>query len=292
MTAVDEVFILDRLTVVSLLGIRFRDSATGSVIDDGLSVVAYPADRPESRVKAFTNHKGVFVFRNLPGMRRTENSSGKADFWAAPPDRRRFVIEVRDRQWRFLPALLNVDAPVRGLYRWEHGVRSSPPPPESPVFLYSAPSRRTLPSMAVVRAELLDAERNRPAAWVKVEAVVDGILRGVGVSDDDGKLLLMFPYPEPRNGDVSSPVLSPPSRTPATLFDRTWSVQLAAYYDPTVSEQKIPELESVFEQKPAALWSASSPYLPLGPQILKYGSELLVASRPRPELWITQLSSP
>jgi hypothetical protein len=288
----DDLVTLELFTVVAPFGIRFRDAVTNAVIDDGLSVVVYPPDNPTRRVAGFANRKGVFTVRDLPWLREAESSAGDAAFWAQPPKQRPFVVEVTDTRGRFLPALLNVNLPIEGLYRWEPEPPSSPPAAESPVHLYSAPSRTVIPAMAVVRAELWDPIAKEPAAWAMVEASIDGNVQGRGISDEKGRLLLMFPFPEPKDALVSPPASSPPSGGPTRLVDRTWSVELQAFYAPEASVPEIPDLKKVFEQTQAALWSTLSPTAPLGVQTLRYGSELLLASESQSELWITPLSSP
>lgn len=146
--------------------------------------------------------------------------------------------------------------------------------------------------MAVVRAELWDPTLNRPAAWALVEALIDGDVQGRGISDEEGRLLLMFPYPEPKDTSPSPPAGSPPGGGPTRLVDRTWPLQLQAFYTPGATVPKIPDLNKVFEQTPATLWRTLSPNAPLGPQTLKYGSELILATQSKSELWITTLSSP
>jgi hypothetical protein len=281
----EEILILERLTIVAPLGFRFRDAVTGAIIDDGLSVVAYSAENPLRRVEAFTNRKGVFAFRGLPGMRDVEYPAEDSNPLDSLSGKWNYVVEVADKQGRFIPFRLNVKAPVKGLYRW--GAVQSPPPVESPVLLYSAPARPVLPAMAVVRAELWDPVLDRPAAWALVDAVIDGAVKGRGISDAHGRLLLMFPYPEPKDGPAS-----PPAASPTRLVDRKWPLQLQSFYSPDSPVPAIPDLNKVFEQTEATLWQTLSPGTPLGPLTLKYGSELVLASQSKSELLITPLSSP
>jgi hypothetical protein len=288
----DDTQTLERLTFVTPLGLRFRDAVTGAVIDEGLSVTAYPPGNPKRRVAAFTNRKGVYVFQGLPGLREAENSTGDAEFWSEPPKTRPFIVEVRDELHRFVPFTLKADAPIKGLYRWSPEDSASPPARESPVLLYSSASRPVLPSMAVVRAELWDPTLKRAAAWALVDALIDGEVQGRGIADEKGRLLLMFPYPEYQDQAGSPPVSSPPSGGPTRLADRSWLLELRAHYSPTTPVPDIPDLESVFEQEEATLWSSLSPNAQLDVQTLSFGSELVLASRPRSELWITPLSSP
>lgn len=286
----DDIRVLERLTVTAPLGFRFRDSVTGAIIDDGITATAYPVENPARRVDAIMNRKGVYVFYGLPGMHEVEYPSEDSDPLDDMAGRWTFIVEVVDNQNRFLPANINVKAPVKGLYNF--GAASSPPPSESSVLLYSAPSRPVLTTMAIVRAELRDPILKKPASWTLIEAVIDGTIRGRGISDALGRLLLMFPYPELKDVQTLSPVASPPRASPTRLIDQKWSLQLRAFYSPATPVQAIPDLTRIFEQTQAALWFTLSPNTPLGPQTLKYGSELIIASQSNSELWITQTSSP
>ena len=71
--------VLDRLTIVAPLGVRFQDAITGEVIADGLTVSAYPLKQPNARRSLFPNRRGVFVLRHAPGLRDVENGAGDAD---------------------------------------------------------------------------------------------------------------------------------------------------------------------------------------------------------------------
>ena len=95
--------VLDRLTIVSPLGVRFKDATTGEVIPNGLTVSAYPLTRPNARQSLFPNRRGVYVLRHAPGLRDVENGAGDADYWNNLPPKKDFVIEVRDDQSRFVP---------------------------------------------------------------------------------------------------------------------------------------------------------------------------------------------
>jgi hypothetical protein len=287
-----EIEILDRLSIVAPLGIRFRDAVTNAVIDDGLSVVAYPSDNPLRRIGARTNRKGVYFFRDLPGLREVENASGDAEFWASLTGERPFVIEVIDDRGRYQPFLLNIDLPVKGLYRWDAEPSGSPPAPEAPVPLFPTSSRQAPAGTAVVRAALWDPVADQPAAWALVDAVVDGIVRARGIADANGQLALMFPYPEPKDPSSASPVSSPLTSDRMALVDQTWSLKLQGFYSPVRPVPKIPDLGEVIRQTPGSLWSALSPPAELSEQTLEFGRELIVKSNSESILWITSESSP
>src|SRR5207237_6351263 len=53
---------LEQPVRVCPLGVRFWDTVTRSVVDDGLKVEVYPRAQPHRRVRAGTNRSGVFAF--------------------------------------------------------------------------------------------------------------------------------------------------------------------------------------------------------------------------------------
>jgi len=172
----DPVRILERLTLVTPLGVQFWDEVSGSIIADGLSVTTYPASNPARRVPGFPNRSGTYVMQNLPGLRDFENGAGDAEFWdnLDPLSRLPFVIEVVDYTRRFQPFLFSADLPVRGLFTLEC-VSGSPPDKARPVVpLYSAPSRAVPGGMAVLRSSLWNPLVDAPAAWAMLEGRING----------------------------------------------------------------------------------------------------------------------
>src|SRR5687767_11723341 len=108
---------LERVTVLTPLGIRFWDAARDVQVDDGLEITARPEGRPESTpVRAFKTASGAFAFQGLPGLEAFEHppeSAGEPE-WPDPADAERFVIRVHDRLGRFLPVTFTAPAPHRG----------------------------------------------------------------------------------------------------------------------------------------------------------------------------------
>ncbi len=290
------------LTIISPLGIRFRDSLTGSFVDDGLSVTAYPEGDPLNETIGFPNRKGVFVFRDLPGLpeivRQTpapdpsEHPTADEAFWAENADSRRMVVEVEDLRKRFHPFSLMVTVPCKGLFRWAFDAVDSPPSLETWVPLLSTASRVAPAGTAVIRAELLDAVTGSPAAWVLVEAIIGGSVKSRGLSGTDGQLVLMLPYPEPKNASILSPMDSPLSSDRTPLLSEGWEVSFSAYYSPLDPTATICSLDEVASQSRAMLLTGLSPPTELGAMILNFGKELILKSESGSNLWITTLSTP
>jgi hypothetical protein len=203
--------LLERVSRLAPLGLRFRDAASGLHIGDGLAVTAYPVGNPSRRVAAATNRSGVYAFHHLPGLRDVEASDGDAAFWASPPAGQRFVVEVADPAGRFVAVRFEAEAPTRGLFELACLPVDSPPgsPPTAPpsgVPLFSSAGRAVPPGMTALRAELWDPLAERPAAWAVLEAAVEGLPPARGLADERGQLALILPYPEP----LAAPLASPP----------------------------------------------------------------------------------
>jgi hypothetical protein len=298
----NSVHVLERLSALAPLGIRFWDAVSHALIaDDGLRVTAYPLSNPLRRVQGFPNRCGTYVLQNLPGMRDIEQGAGDEEFWANLPPKRPFVVEVVDADLRFQPFLLTVDLPVRGLLTLEC-VLGSPPDAGLPAIpLYSAPARSVPGAMAVLRTTLAvsqaplhpqDPPIAIPAAWVMLEVHVAGHPPVRGFADAEGRVALIFPYPEPLDfaDDPESPVslaAGPP------LTGQTWIVQLRAMYTPLNPVPAVPDLCTILTQASARLWQDSAQTQQLTEVQLKFGQELVVRSydtatgKPLANLFIT-----
>ncbi len=293
---------LELLTIISPLGIRFRDSLTGTFVDDGLSVIAYPESDPLSRTIAFANRKGVFVFRDLPGLQEvvrqtpapdsSEHPTADESFWTKNTEVRRMVVEVQDERKRYHPFEVSIDVPNKGFFRWAFDTEVSPLSADAWVPLFSTPSRIAPAGMAVIRAELLDSVTGKPAAWALVEAIMGGSVKCRGLSGTDGQLVLMLPYPEPKNASILSPVESPLSGERTPLLSEGWEVSFGAYYSPLSPMPTIRDLDEVASQSRAMLLTELSPPTELGARTLNFGKELILKPDSGSNLWITPLSTP
>ncbi len=260
---VTTVQVMETLTLVCPLGLRFWDEVDRAPVSDGLSIVIWPTSQPDLRIPAVLNRTDVFTFHDLPGMRGIENGAGDDAFWAANPPRFDFVVQVQDAANRFLPFQLQVRLPVRGL--------------SDGLPLFSSPARVLASPMGVIRAQLFDPIHRLPAAWALVEARVDGIVVGRGLADAHGGLLLPLPYPEARN---SGPAFgSPLGPGGVKLTDQAWLVHLAFFYAPQQPPPAVPDLNQVLNQPPATAWVDEMLSAPLTTATLRFGQELVLRSR-------------
>ncbi len=274
---ISPVNIIETVVLPAALGVRFADAVTRKSIGEGLIVEAYSTFNPDSRELAFVTPSNVYVLNKLAQARALPGS---------PPDLR-YYIEVRDEAGRFLPFRFAVEPPVSGLLRLQDHLSASPPFARTEVPLFSSPARSAPAAMAVIRASLVDRSGNltaeQPAAWAMLEAHLDGRPLARGLADEQGRVVLIFAYPEMTAFDGISPpamgVGSPPARGPA-LKDQQWTIELRAYYAPLAPAPPLPDLDAVLLQPPAALW-AEFEQAALTEVTLRYGQELIVRSRER-----------
>jgi hypothetical protein len=302
-TAVTPVTVLERLSIVCPLGVRFRDEATGSFVTDSLSVVVYPELEPERRTAGVPNSGSVFVFRNLPGMRQVELGEGDSDYWTKPQPQFAFVLEVQDRSGRYLPFKLPVLLPQRRIL--SIGLTSPLSSPLSPLSsplamqngqeegwlpLFSSAARSAVDGMGVLRAELHEADTGRPAAWALVEVKAGGQRPVTGMADSEGRVMLPLFYPKPVI------TLGSPGSTNTPLTQQTWAVDFTVRYRRREPVPQIPDLVDVLTQPAATAWEQLSPLTAWSKATLQFGRELRLAtsagSERTPTLLITPAGSP
>jgi hypothetical protein len=274
--------VLDRITIVTPLGLRFQDAMTGEAVRDGLVVSAYPTNRPNARRSLITNRRGVYVLQNASALRDLQNGAGDAAYWDNLPATKDFVVEVTDQQARFIPFQFVVGLPVQ----WNKPASS--PPSIKDVALYSAPTRTVPAGMATVRADLWDptaGANGGSAASAVLEFYDDGAMVARGVADQQGRIAVLFPYPAPRSFPVTSPPGSPPVNRPA-LTDQTWTFQARALYASAIqspleplSEISLPDLQSVLTQPEATLWADEARTEELQEVAVQFGCEKVLRSK-------------
>jgi hypothetical protein len=269
---------LERVARVAPFGVQFRDRLSDSPVRQGLQVALHPRERPERRVLAQPNASGVYVVHEAPGLRRATFGRGDGAYWAAPPQSREYRCEVTDLEARFLPVSFDLRLPFRGLL-----TPACDSPPGHGVTLFSAPTRRVPATLAVVRAELVDAVSGAPAAWALVSADHGGAELGQGVADREGRLLLAFPYPEPARRPRTSPPQSPPETDGGLMV---WDVRLRARYDARLAAQAVPDYCALRAQPEARLLEERSPPLELELTRLVLGRESVYPAPGRPRLFV------
>jgi hypothetical protein len=250
-----ELVALERVARNASLGVRFWDVATDTFAIDNLRVEVFHRANPRVRAIAKPNPSGIYVAHNLPGLRDFEfkNVELPQELW--PATTRPFRIEVSDPEGRYLPIAFDADLPARGPYTWLAPWLSPPQPvsfpnaPGSPpqlmmerVPLFSMPSRPPPEPLAVLRAQMLEQGGTRELAWGMLGVTIDGIARGIGLADDHGRVMVLFPYPEPPRISLTSPIVA--------HNDFTWEVELTAFgalTSPSVPPTPFADLAQIFE---------------------------------------------
>lgn len=269
--------IIERVTRVAAIGIRFVDPVAGRFISE-LEVAAVPAVAPNTPPRPLLpNRSAVYVLHHdvTPGT---------------------YVLTVGDPLGRFLPVALQVDVPTHGLYIFTPG--SPPEVPLAGVPLFSTPHRPALEGMAVVRADMFDPIASQPAANAILEVRRFGQLLGRGMADYRGQVAVILPYPPPTGSLVASPParLSPPQTS--ALFDQTWGVEIDVAYAPwltTLTASGAVDLDGAFAQlhRPlASVWADPSQTRRLSTTTLRFGQDLILRSSTTPRLLVTPAGSP
>jgi hypothetical protein len=288
MTAVasSELRVSEQVVRRTPLGLRVWDTAAATHSIDGLQIDVSQRSRPTRSTRAFVNASGIYCVQDLPGLATFErDAADDPAAWDIPA--REYRIVVRDPAGRFLPLAFDASLPMRGLL--DPWLTASPlsaplPPLESPLSpvaaplpalpLFSSPSRPVPGALAVLRAELREHPSGRPAAWCLLELAIGGVVRGLGLADRKGRVMVLFPYPPSPRPTLTSPI-SPLASPPSPRNDFRWTLSLTAYYrgqqaDTTVPE--VPDLADLTAQldSPRQLLESLSPPLPLGELPLEY----------------------
>jgi hypothetical protein len=114
------------------------------------------------------------------------------------------------------------------------------------------------------------------------------------MADRDGRVAVIFPYPEPPSEAFASPPGSPPHGAGLSMFSQAWDVELRAYYAASRSAPVVPDLCDALVQPEAPLWADAARTRPLGTQVLQFGRELIVrsAGEANGRLLVTPIGSP
>jgi hypothetical protein len=283
-----EMEVSEHVTRVTPLGFRFWDAVSRCTVTDGLEVTAFQQENPQRRTRAITNRAGVYLLQDMPGLHDAEAGRGDEAYWDNPPMKKTFVVEVKDNSRRFQNFSFKADPPSRGFFILPCLQSDSPPKLEGFIPLYSAPTRVVPAARAVIRAQLLDVSSGKPAAWAVLEARINDKPAAEGFADKEGRVALIFPYPEPSQPSM----VSPPSGNRRPLTEQSWPVQVHALYSASIPENETPDLCDVFAQPAAVLMSSLSPPVALMESKLEFGKELVLKSDLESRLFIRPGGSP
>jgi hypothetical protein len=290
---VTSVQVLEWVSRVTPLGVRFRDAVTRRTVEDDLVAIVYPASERELSRTGVINRAGIFVFRDIFGLHafetaegdNTRDFAGSDAFWnpLSPPSRYDYTLEVRDPARRFLPFTLPVKLPQRSLLGITfHSPLSSPllgqtGGPGAFVPVFSAPTRTAPEGMIALRAEIVDTGTSPggpiAAAYAVIEARAGDEPIVTGVADERGRILLPLPYPKPVITLGSMPTTNVP------LQDQTWTVDFTVRYRRRATVPPLMELYDVLSQPAVTAWQTTALTTPWTQTTLAFGRELLLATQ-------------
>lgn len=236
------------------LGIRFRDTAGGAVVADGLRVRARRSGTEAPVALASVNRSGVHVFTSLPGLRWLEHADAPVAGAASPPATLSYVIDADDTQGRFVHVAFRVDAPHAGTF---------PPPPPGPpgdtqpgFFLFPGINRSASSAYGVLRAEVHDHATGDPAAHAVVQLTLPGNRREYGLADADGRVAVLFSHPR-----FAPTVLSPPPSAATAKERPSWPASVRVLFKLATQVELAPDLPpdlgSLLRQPPAPIWASA-----------------------------------
>jgi hypothetical protein len=268
----------DRRVIFTPFGIRFWDLTMNSQVTDGLTVIARPLEGWHKPSLAQRTASGVYAFHGLPGLHDVEYPANASRPDSSPPVIRRFIIQVVDNQRRFSAMVFSVDLPFRGIY----------PSNNLPGFyLFSAPTRPSISTLAVVRAQLIEKSGSavdKPAANAVLEVIESNNRIWYGIADERGSVAVLFPYPTFTG--ASTIRLSPP----VAEQHQHWGITIRIRYAPTrltmLPGSPIPELRSILGQPPGAVWSHPAVSAENLSATLTFGEELILRTDTQSVLWI------
>jgi hypothetical protein len=289
---------VEQISIIAPLGIRFWDPAFDVQINDGLTVIAYPAGTRRPATTAFCTPGGIYAFQGLPGLHDIEYPQGDPSSPGSLPGIAPFLIEVADSASRFLPVAFLVYAPFSGIFPTDVPRSLAAPAPPG-FYLFSAPTRSGSSLTAVVRAQLserLDESNEQPAAYAVLEIDEPAGNRWIGMADDRGAVAVLFPYPTFTGASNGASSLLPS----AAVASQNWPIDMRVRYQPSAlifpTGSALPELRSILAQAPAAIWTqrASPPGQALASlsATLVFGQELTVSSAQESVLLISLGSLP
>jgi hypothetical protein len=280
--------VIETVQRITPLGVAFFDPLTDAPITDGLVVSARPSSHTGRFRAGYPTPSGVHVLSGIPGLRDVEFARPAPGERAQPEDLPSgFGVEVdvlvEDRLRRFLPLVMRVVAPRRGVATAADALAGCAGlvwsvPTDTPMFLMSAPERSIPSTTAVVHACLRHHATMVPAAHAVLVVDCAGI-RTVGVADQQGNAVVAFPYP---SFDFTAPLESiPPGSHGIPTSQQQWPVTVDVRWSPpTLSFPpgvQVPRVHTIFCQAAGTIFADDAgPGAPTMDAVLPYGLPLVL----------------
>ena len=260
----------DRLLRRALLGVQCVDAVDGRPVQDGLRVEFVDHARPRHREALNAGPSGVFVLHRHPGVQTLfanadDSEAAGSELSESPADEGRFEVRVTDPLQRYVDTRLSTRLPADELMT---------------VPLYSAPTRTPPIALACLRAELrLRSQPEQAARWAWLRLTLGAQTLAEGPADAQGRALLVFPLPRPREG-----VLHGSPATAEALLD--WSVVLHAHWHPDRLADDVADQNTLRQQPEVGLLQQRLPPVSLTPLSLRAGQPLLAHRPPSSFLFV------
>ncbi len=237
-------------------------------VGSGLEVTAFAEGEEARRVQAFRSRSGIYAFDALPNF----------------SEQHPLVVEVHDREGRFLPAALPLSSlPEDGLFP----PNASADPPNgsadgigpSGFHLFSAPTRGTPPGFAALRADLTDdGDEKKPASHGVAVVKPSRGGKWFGVADEEGRVAVVFPWP---------PF---PDSLSGGLGGLQWDLDLEVRYEPQslapIPGARLPGYKDIFRQSNAQIVNGTGSGSTTWAVTLPYGEPLVLRTQGRSDVLV------
>lgn len=243
---------IERTTIRTPLGLRFRDAATERPVREGITVRVWPADGQGGPARGVRTRSGAWAIHGLAHLRGYERAG------SVPGSKRTYIVDVRDERDRFVPEQMRVRLPpeagetVRGIYSIvetsEDAERASDGGgrPDPACYLFPSVAREPSAGLAAVRADLRTPAGD-PAAHAVLEVRHEEEV-WYGLADEDGRVAVLFPYPAVElasvptwNGDGESGANANSSSgaggSGRAMATRAWDLSVRVRYGPADHER-------------------------------------------------------
>ena len=277
---------MEQNNIFTLLGVRFWDPVLDDQVRDGLQVTAWPEGQAEAKSTAFRTGGGIYAFRGLAGMRYLEYPDEDTDPWLATPVR--FIVQALGSRGRFRPLVFAVNVPFRGIFPTA-ALHSPEGLNAAGCWLFSAPTRTMPAGFGVVRAQLVEAFGEEPAAYAILEVEITGET-WYGISGEDGQVAVFFPMPDFTS---LSGFTSPVSVVPQQSWPLTARVRYAPTWQETPAGALAPNVLTLFDQPSREIWltDAGATGSTLAIDFI-FGEELVLRTAGQTTLWLEPEASP
>jgi hypothetical protein len=277
----------DTVTLRAPVALRLRDVSDLSLVSDDLLVTAKETGPAGRRMALVATAGGTWSAPNVPGL----NPVTAADPALWPTNAQPFEIRIDDPRRRYLPVRMIARLPAEaaislpGFEALPAGVSLALRPAGSPagyrpdfVPLFPGVARVAPGARAEVSAHLAIASAGVPAGnagFAVMTVSIEGIIRGVGVADGDGAILVSFPYP-------LLPAPTAAERTAGTTRIE-WPVSIAVFFGQLSAaadgtQPLLPDILAQLNRTPSIVLAQLGSNTSLPDQTLSVGQPLLLRS--------------